>query len=93
MRTESPLVPESPDDQDDQGRQDTLWHFDEMAADKPREHSAYRHLLEVCKMSLLKRERGHYWESLQDETLYYTSFDLCDDQGRFSGVMFKVGSA
>ena len=41
MRTESPLVPESPDDQDEQGRQDTLWHFDEMAADKPREHSAY----------------------------------------------------
>jgi len=92
MRTESPLVPESPDDQDDQGRQDTLWHFDEMAADKPREHSAYRHLLEFCHMSLLKRERGHYWESLQDETLYYTSFDLrdvmdrqwSDDQGKFS---------
>ena len=43
-------------------------------------------------MSLLPRERGHYWESLQDETLYYTLFDLrdvmhrqwSDDQGEFS---------
>ena len=95
MRTAAsspPLVPESPDAQSDQGRQDTLWHFEEMAADKPRQHSAYHHLLDFCHNDLLCRERGHYWTSLQDETIYESTFDLrkvierrwSEDEGKFS---------